>query len=86
MIDGRHCKKEDLSLLTKMTNEIKQSLSIDAIDQYIKFISRFDDEIATNIKYQIRQVNNDIDEIKKIIETNFEILKQNVIVDIYEHQ
>lgn len=86
MIDGRHCNREDLSLLTKMTNEVKQSLSIDAIDQYIKFISRFDNEIATNIKYQIRQVNNDIDKIKKIIDTNFEILKQNVIVDIYEHQ
>lgn len=86
MIDGRHCNEDDLTLLVKSTKEVMKSLSNEAIKEYVKLVSRFDDEIAMNIQNQIDYVCNDIDKIKKIIETNFEILKQNVIVDIYEHR
>ena len=86
MIDGRHCNEDDLTLLVKSTKEVMKSLSNEAIKEYLKLVSRFDDEIAMNMQNQIDHVSNDIDKIKKIIETNFEILKQNVIVDIYEHR
>lgn len=85
MIDGRHCNEDDLTLLVKSTKEVIKSLSNETIKEYLKLVSRFDDEIAMNMQNQIDHVSNDIDIIKKIIETNFEILKQNVIVDIYEH-
>lgn len=85
MIDGRHCNEDDLTLLVRFTKEVMKSLSNEVIKEYLKLVSRFDDEIAMNIQNQIEHANNDTDRIKKIIETNFEILKQNVIVDIYEH-
>ncbi len=85
MIDGRHCNEDDLTFLVKSTKEVMKSLSNEAIKEYVKLVSRFDDEIAMNMQNQIDHASNDIDKIKKIIETNFEILKRNVIVDIYEH-
>lgn len=89
MFDGRHCIKQDLILLDKETNRIvllldNNDLSVEGhLKTYIQFISRFDMDIAGNISRRIKDKNNQ--EIKSTILDNIEVLRQNVIVDIYEH-
>ena len=89
MFDGRHCTKQDLILLDKETDKIvllldNNDLSIEVhLKIYLQFISRFDMDIACNISRRIKDKNNQ--EVKRIILDNIEVLRQNVIVDIYEH-
>ena len=86
MFDGRHCTKLDLELLTKETDKIIANLSPDNLNTYLKYIERFDQEIADKMRWKIKCAGEDTDKIKQIIVNNIEILKQNVMVDILEHQ
>lgn len=82
MFDGRHCTHQDLKNLIEETDKFKKQQNIDYINEYLKFISRFDQEIADKMRMEIKRCNNDFYKIEMVID----ILKQNVIVDINEHQ
>ena len=87
MFDGRHCTQKDLDLLMKKTNEIMFSISnedISGLDVYLSFIARFDRDIESTMRSQIRYAK-DTASILNIIHRNINELKQNVIVDINEH-
>lgn len=88
MFDGRHCTHKDLVLLMDETNKVLECLNKgnkDELESFILFISRFDIDIASNIRKQTQSIN-DIEKIKRIIVQNINVLKQNVIVDINEHK
>lgn len=95
MFDGRHCTKKDLDWLVEETNKIMVFLEKSGtfayifetpeIKNYLGIIARFDIEVTERIQMRIKS-SNDINEIKRVIEDNVSTLKQNVIVDIYEHQ
>ena len=94
MFDGRHCTQKDLDLLIKETNRVESILKknkeksekIVELQRFLQFLRRFDEQIANNLKAQIDRANSDESEIIRAIESNVQELKQNVIVDIYEHQ
>lgn len=94
MFDGRHCTQKDLDLLIKETNRVESILKkniekrekIVELQRFLQFLRRFDEQIANNLKTQIDRANSDESEIIRAIECNVQELKQNVIVDIYEHQ
>lgn len=94
MFDGRHCTQKDLDLLIKETNRVESILKknkeksekIVELQRFLQFLRRFDEQITNNLKAQIDRANSDESEIIRAIESNVQELKQNVIVDIYEHQ
>ena len=94
MFDGRHCTKRDLDLLVKKTNKIKLSIAKNSensgknedLQRFIAFLRRFDTQTADLLQEQIASLNNDYVLINQYIDRCVEELKQNVIVDIYEHQ
>ena len=94
MFDGRHCTKRDLDLLVKETNKIKLSIAKNSenngknedLQRFYAFLSRFDASIAKELKYKIDNSDGDYERIIKAIDIKVDELKQNIIVDIYEHQ
>ena len=94
MFDGRHCTKRDLDLLVKETNKIKLSIAKnnensgknEDLQRFFLFLSRFDTSIAEELEQQINASNDNYESIIKAIDIKVDELKQNVIVDIYEHQ
>ena len=94
MFDGRHCTKRDLDLLVEETNKIKLSIAKNSENsgknedllRFFLFLSRFDTSIAEELEQQINASNDNYESIIKAIDIKVDELKQNVIVDIYEHQ
>ena len=94
MFDGRHCTKRDLDLLVKETNKIKLLIAKNSensgknedLQRFFLFLSRFDTSIAEELEQQINASNDNYESIIKAIDIKVAELKQNVIVDIYEHQ
>ena len=91
MFDGRHCNNEDLTLLNKETDKIISSLLKDEsfeneLKSFLDFVQRFDIDIAFKIKREIAHSPLNREKIIKVIKTNIDVLKQNVIVDINEHR
>lgn len=94
MFDGRHCTREDLNLLVKETNKIKlliekNPLKIEKNEDlrcFLAFLSRFDASIAIKLEMQVDTANGDCERIINAINACVDELKQNIIVDIYEHQ
>ena len=89
MFDGRHCTKSDLALLEKETRQIIDEISrksMAKLSYFVKFVARFDSEIADKMNRQIMFADGDIEKIQIIINQNIDTLKQCVLVDIYEHQ
>ena len=89
MFDGRHCTKADLVLLEKETNRVLDEIShknLAKLGYFVNFVARFDSEIADKMSRQIMFANGDIERIQTIINQNIDILKQCVVVDMYEHQ
>ena len=94
MFDGRHCTNRDLDLLVKETNKIKLSIAKNSensgknedLQRFFLFLSRFDTSIAEELEQQINASNDNYESIIKAIDIKVHELKQNVIVDIYEHQ
>lgn len=92
MFDGRHCTREDLSLLIKETDRIKLFLNqqVEDIDRlvnrYLSFIERYDADIAESMRMRIDLSNIDYEKLIKVIDTYIELLEQNVIIDINEHK
>ena len=94
MFDGRHCTKRDLDLLVEETRKIKSyieknteiSKKNEDLQRFFLFLSRFDTSIAEELEQQINTSNDNYESIIKAIDIKVDELKQNVIVDIYEHQ
>lgn len=94
MFDGRHCTERDLNMLVKETNKIKLSIAKNSensgknedLQRFFLFLSRFDTSIAEELEQQINASNDNYESIIKAIDIKVDELKQNVIVDIYEHQ
>ena len=88
MFDGHHCTKRELDLLLDKTERIITLISnnnLKEINEYLSFIERFDFDIAQKMRKEIKDSNEDIEKIKTSITNNTNVLKQNVLVDIYEH-
>lgn len=86
MFDRRHCTQKDLDLLNKETNRIKEAIALNdysGLDAYLSLIERFDFDIANHLRRQIEI--NDSKIIVSLIDRDIDILKQNIFVDIYEH-
>ena len=94
MFDGRHCTKKDLDRLIKETSKIKLLIAKNTenkeknaeLQRFLAFLHRFDSQIAEALKSQIESTNEDYKRINELIDICVNELKQNVIVDIYEHQ
>ena len=94
MIDGRHCTEKDLDVLVKETSKVKLSIAKNGdikeknaeLQRFLAFLRRFDVQIADSLKTQIESSNNDYGLISQLIDRSVDELKQNVLVDIYEHQ
>ena len=89
MFDGRHCTYRDYDLLVVETEKVLTSLynkEKDKIDEFIKLISRFDINIAKDLSREIKMAGDDYQKIAGIITHYTDELKQNVLVDIREHQ
>ena len=94
MFDGRHCTERDLNMLVKETNKIKLFIAKNSenkekkpeLQRFFLFLSRFDTSIAEELEQQINASNDNYESIIKAIDIKVDELKQNVIVDIYEHQ
>ena len=91
MFDGRHCIEEDYVLLVKETGKIilhiaNHSNSLDSkIRFYLTFISRFDPYLAESLSRKIIKDDITSSETIDIINQYIDILKQQVLVDIKEH-
>ncbi len=87
MFDGRHCTQKDYSLLVDETDKIIQSISNGYfdIDNYVKFIARFDIDVADALKYKLSKIDISPSEMINVINKYIDELKQQVLVDIKEH-
>lgn len=87
MFDGRHCTQKDYALLVDETDKIIQSISNGYfdIDNYIKFIGRFDVDVADTLRYKVSNKDLSPSEMIKTINKYIDELKQQVLVDIREH-
>ena len=93
MFDGRHCNKRDLDLFVRETDDIRsfvlkddnQSEMDSRINSYLKLVERFDKDICEKLKTKILFSENSTNKIIEAIDDCSNELKQNIIVDIYEH-
>ena len=90
MFDGRHCTKQDLDRLISETNKVKQNIEkaqkIVDLQGFLTFLARFDEDISRRLANAITHADADCERILKAIDSYVDELKQNIIVDIYEHQ
>ena len=91
MFSGRHCVENDYRLLVNETDKILKILNSDTnpyqtLLKYIEFISNFDEEIASKIRFHLNKDNLDKTKMINVINRYIDELKQNVIVDIKEHR
>ena len=90
MYKGRHCVPSDYQLLEKYSREFLNknnwdNLSKTEISNFVNFIKDFDDDIAFKVRMHLGKSGVDsIAKKKKIIDLIDE-LKNNVLVDIREH-
>lgn len=99
MIDGRHCNKKDLQLFLSKSSEFQTYLAsneqnirnsgIESIEKelsiFLKFVARFDKDLADEMNRKIVMSGNNYEKIMLIFNHSIDTLKQNIIVDIYEH-
>ena len=87
MIDNRHCTEKDLRLLEKETNAIKREYIRypEKLKAYLELVARFDLNIAQTMRHMIC-LAKEPQEVIAIINENYDKLKQNIIVDIFEHR
>lgn len=91
MFDNRHCIEADYVLLDKETNKIIKSIlnnskSLkDDLNAYLKLVSRFDLGISEKLTYRLSKENLSPNEMVNIINQYIDTLKQQVLVDIREH-
>ena len=92
MYNGRHCTLQDYELLVRETNKLLEVLTvIEIVDQskelkkYFKLIERFDAEIANKLRLNLSKDGMPVSKMIEILTRYIDELKQNVLVDINEH-
>ena len=99
MIDGRHCNKKDLQLFLSKSSEFQTYLASNEqnirnegtkcikkeLDVFLQFVERFDNDLADEMNRKILMSENNYEKIMLIFNQSIDTLKQNIIVDIYEH-
>ena len=77
MFDGRHCNKRDLDLFVRETDDIRSFV--------LKDDNQSEMDICEKLKTKILFAKNNTNKIIEAIDDCSNELKQNIIVDIYEH-
>lgn len=91
MFDNRHCIEADYSLLNKETDKIIKTILTNPktlksdIDRYLKLIARFDIDTSEVLTRKLLKENITPFQMVDILNQYIDILKQQVLVDIREH-
>ena len=91
MFDNRHCIEADYSLLNKETDKIIKTILTNPktlkndIDGYLRLIARFDIDISEILTRKLLKENITPSQMVDILNQYIDILKQQVLVDIREH-
>ena len=90
MYQGRHCNYSDYQLLEKISKDFlsilnRDNFNINEVENYLDTISDFDFEISSKIRIHLEKINTDRSLVIAKITHLLEELKNNVLVDIREH-
>ena len=90
MYQGRHCNINDYQLLERTSKEFllvinRDNLDLKDLNSYLKIFSAFDFDISSKIRMCLEKLNTDKDKYLSKITNLLDELKNNVLVDIREH-
>lgn len=90
MYQGRHCSINDYQLLETISKDFLSFINRDNIDlnqhdRYLKIFSDFDFDISSKIRKCLEKLSTDKDKYLSKITNLLDELKNNVLVDIREH-
>ena len=92
MYNGRHCTQQDYEVLVRETEKLLEMLkAIELVEQcpelkkYFNLVERFDAEIANKLRFHLSKDKIPVSKMIEIITRYIDELKQNVLVDIKEH-
>ena len=87
---GRHCNINDYQYLERTSKEFllainRDKLELNEVELYLNTFEDFDFEISSKIRMYLNKLNVDRSKAISQINTLLEELKNNVLVDIREH-
>lgn len=87
---GRHCNINDYQLLERISKEFlsfvnRDNLDLKDLNSYLKIFSNFDFDISSKIRMYLEKLSTDKDKYLSKITNLLDELKNNVLVDINEH-
>lgn len=90
MYQGRHCNINDYQLLERTSKEFlsfinRDNIDLNQFDRYLKIFSNFDFDISSKIRMCLEKLSTDKDKYLSKITNLLDELKNNVLVDINEH-
>ena len=90
MYKSRHCIKSDYFYLDKISKEFlvvinRDNFSLDEVEKYLDTFSDFDSFISLKIRMNLEKMETDPSKYNNKIIDLIDELKQNVLVDIREH-
>ena len=90
MYQGRHCVYSDYQLLENISKEFLSiinwdNFNINEVENYLDTFSDFDFEISSKIRMHLEKISTDRSGAIAKITYLLEELKNNVLVDIREH-
>ena len=90
MYQGRHCNINDYQLLERTSKEFlsfinRDNIDLNQLDRYLKIFSDFDFDISSKIRMCLEKLSTDKDKYLSKITNLLDELKNNVLVDIKEH-
>lgn len=90
MYQGRHCSINDYQLLETISKDFlsfinRDNIDLNQLDRYLKIFSDFDFDISSKIRMCLEKLSTDKDKYLSKITNLLDELKNNVLVDIREH-
>ena len=90
MYQGRHCNINDYQYLERTSKEFLSVINRDNFDlkdlnSYLKIFSNFDFDISSKIRMCLEKLSTEKDKYLSKITNLLDELKNNVLVDIREH-
>ena len=90
MYQGRHCNYSDYRLLEKISDKFlllinRDNFCLDEAKNYLDTFSDFDFEIASKIRTYLNKISTDRSGVINKITELLEELRNNVLVDVREH-
>ena len=87
---GRHCNINDYQLLERTSKEFllvinRDNLDLKDLNSYLKIFSNFDFDISSKIRMCLEKLSTEKDKYLSKITNLLDELKNNVLVDIREH-